>query len=85
MVGDDDMMMVQVVELNEDDFIKEGGIMYNFIMFMQFIDDKKVKVEFIGKKVGDKINVNIDDIMCGECDKVVLFGIFVEELVNYGF
>lgn len=83
-VGDDDMLLVQVVELNDDDSIKEGGILHSSTTSLQFIEDKKVKAEFVGKKVGDKVNVDIDTVTRGDRDKAALLGISEGELAKHG-
>ncbi|MCO5268093.1 MAG: trigger factor [Brumimicrobium sp.] len=56
-VGEKDMIMGQFVELTDKGEIKEGGVMNNSTVTMEFID-KKAQKELLGKKVGDKIVID---------------------------
>lgn len=56
-VGEKDMIIGQFVELDDKGEIKEGGVMNNSTISMEFID-AKAKKELTGKKVGDKVVIN---------------------------
>lgn len=81
-VGESDMILGQFVELNEDGSIKEGGIMHSSTIALQFTEDEATKKELIGKKVGDKINVNPFKVSKGGKDTAAMLGIKEEELAN---
>lgn len=81
-VGDGDMILAQFVELNEDGSIKEGGIMHSSTISMEFVEDKKVKKDLVGKSKGDKIVVEPAKVSRGEKDTAAMLGISEEELAN---
>ncbi|MGC6433325.1 MAG: trigger factor [Crocinitomicaceae bacterium] len=81
---DKDLVLAQFVELNEDNSIKEGGIMHSSTISMEFIEDKKVKKELTGKKVGDKLTVDPLKVSRGGKDTAAMLGIKEEELANIG-
>jgi trigger factor len=72
--------MSQFVELNEDDSIKEGGILHSSTVSMEFIENKKVKKELTGKEVGFKTIVNPTDVSRGGKDTAAMLGVKEEEL-----
>lgn len=78
-VGDQDMILAQFVELNEDESIKEGGILHTSTVSMEFVSDK-AKKELKGKKVGDKVIVNPEDVSRGGSDTAAMLGIKEDEL-----
>lgn len=79
-VGEKDLLMAQFVELNEDGEIKEQGILNSATISIEFIEKDAVKKKFIGKKVGDKIEVNPVDVSRGGKDTASMLGIKEEEL-----
>lgn len=79
-VGESDMVLAQFVELNDDESIKEGGIMHSSTVSMEFVEDKKVKKELLGKKVGDKIVVDPVKVSKGGADTAAMLGVKEEEL-----
>lgn len=79
-VGESDMVLAQFVELNDDESIKEGGIMHSSTVSMEFVEDKKVKKELLGKKVGDKIVVDPAKVSKGGADTAAMLGVKEEEL-----
>ena len=79
-VGEKDMILAQFVELNDDDSIKEGGIMHTSTVSMEFVEDKKTKKELTGKKVGDKIVVSPKNVSRGGADTAAMLGVKEEEL-----
>ncbi len=81
---DKDLVLAQFVELNEDNSIKEGGIMHSSTISMEFVEDKKVKKELTGKKVGDKLTVDPLKVSRGGKDTAAMLGIKEEELANIG-
>ena len=81
---DKDLVLAQFVELNEDNSIKEGGIMHSSTISMEFVEDKKVRKELTGKKVGDKLTVDPLKVSRGGKDTAAMLGIKEEELANIG-
>lgn len=79
-VGDSDMVMAQFVELNEDESIKEGGILHSSTISMEFIEDKKVAKELKGKRVGDKLVVNPVSVSRGGKDTASMLGVEESQL-----
>ena len=79
-VGENDLVLAQFVELNEDGEIKPGGIMHSSTVSLEFMEDKKVKSEFIGKKKGDKIVVDPSKVSRGGDDTASMLGIKIEDL-----
>lgn len=82
-VGETDMILGQFVELNDDETIKEGGIMHSSTTSMEFVEDKKVKKSLIGKAKGDKVIVSATSLTRGDRDKAAMLGIKEEELANH--
>ncbi|HNU56285.1 MAG TPA: trigger factor, partial [Flavobacteriales bacterium] len=53
--GDKDMLLGDMIELNDDGSIKEGGIMNRTSMSLEFIEDEASKGALTGKKVGEEV------------------------------
>ena len=81
-VGESDMILGQFVELNEDDSIKEHGILNSSTISMEFVEDAKTKANFLGKVVGDKIIVNPAHVSRGGKDTAAMLAIKEEDLPN---
>lgn len=79
-VGEKDMVLAQFVELNDDESIKEGGILHTSTVSLEFVTDKKVKKSLIGKKIGDKLVVNPTDVSRGGADTAAMLGVKEDEL-----
>jgi trigger factor len=82
-VGESDMILGQFVELNEDESIKEGGILHSSTTSMEFIKDENVKATIIGKKKGDKVVVSAGAITRDAKDKAAMLGVKEEELADH--
>ena len=81
-VSDKDLILAQLVELNEDGSIKEGGILHSSTISMEFIEDAKTKKALTGAKIGDKVTVDPKNISKGGKDTASLLGVKEEELAN---
>jgi trigger factor len=81
-VGENDMVLAQFVELNDDESIKEGGILHTSTVSMEFVSDKKVKKALTGKKLGDKLVVNPNDVSRGGADTAAMLGVTEADLPN---
>jgi len=57
-VEEGDFLQGEICELDETRLIKEGGIKNNTSISLNHIKDEKVRQDFIGKKMGDKIVFN---------------------------
>ncbi len=79
-IGDRDMVLGQFVELNEDESIKEGGILHSSTISMEFVEDKDTKKALIGKKIGDKVIIDPKMVSRGEADMAAMLGITKDEL-----
>ena len=74
-VSEKDMILAQFVELNNDESIKEGGIMHSSTISLEFIEDDKVKKSLLGKKVDDKVVVDPYKVSKGGKDTAAMLGI----------
>lgn len=81
-VGETDMILGQFVELDEKGEIKEGGIMNSSTISMEFVEDKKVQKELLGKKVGDLVVLDPKSVSKGESDMAAMLGIKQEDLAT---
>jgi len=81
-VGENDMILSQFVELNKDESIKDAGILHTSTVSMEFVGDKKVKKDLIGKKVGDSLIVAPTSVSKGGPDTAAMLGIKEDELEN---
>jgi trigger factor len=79
-VGEKDMILAQFVELNEDESIKEGGILHSSTISLEFVEDKNAKKTLTGKKKGDKVVVDPAKVSRGGADTASMLGIKEEEL-----
>jgi len=81
-VVEKDMVLAQFVELNDDGSIKEGGILHSSTISMEFVEDKTTAKSLLGKKVGDKVNVNPANVSRGGKDTAAMLGIKEEDLAT---
>jgi len=79
-VGENDLVLSQFVELNEDESIKEGGVLHSSTVSMEFVGNDKVKKELLGQEVGYKTIVNPADVSRGGKDTAAMLGVKEEEL-----
>lgn len=75
-----DMILGQFVELNEDESIKEGGILHSSTISVEFVEDKATKKALTGLKVGDKVVVDPAKVSRGGKDTAAMLGIKPEQL-----
>jgi trigger factor len=81
-VGEGDMILAQFVELNDAGEILEGGIMHSSTISMEFVEDKKVKKDLIGKGKGDKVVVKPSTVSRGPKDTAAMLGITEDALAT---
>ena len=84
LVSDKDLVLGKFVELNKDGSEKEGGVIHSASVSLEFLDSEKVRKQFNGKKIGDTLKVNPDDLSKGSKDKAAMLGVKEEELQNVG-
>lgn len=78
--ADQDMMMVSLVELDDKGEIKEGGIMNDATIGLEFIEDKKTKKALTGMKTGMTADVDPHKIAKNHDDLGRILGISHEEV-----
>lgn len=76
------MLFGQFVELNDDESIKEGGIMNSSTISVEFLEDKKAQKKLIGKKVGDEVIIDPRDVSRGDSDLASMLNIKEEEVAD---
>jgi trigger factor len=79
-VSGNDMILAQFVELNDDETIKEGGILHSSTISVEFVEDKATKKALTGLKVGDKVVVDPAKVSRGGKDTAAMLGIKPEQL-----
>jgi trigger factor len=81
-VQEKDLILGRFVELNDDKSVKEGGIDHTSSISLEFLDSEDVRKLFVGKKVGDSIELNPDDVSKGPKDKAAMLGVKEDALEN---
>lgn len=81
-VEEKDLLMVQFVELNEDETIKEGGILHSSTISVEFIKDDATKKSLIGKVVADKVIVDPTKVSRGGKDTAAMLGIKEDQMAE---
>lgn len=81
-VSKGDMLLVQFVELNDDESIKEAGVLHSSTISMEFLTDDKTKKSFIGKAKGDKLIVDPAKVSRGGNDTASMLGIKEADLTS---
>ncbi|MFT5858934.1 MAG: trigger factor [Flavobacteriaceae bacterium] len=79
-VGASDLILSQFVELNDDESIKEGGILHSSTVSMEFVTDKDVNKALIGQKPGFKMIVDPLTVSRGGKDMASMLGIEEDQL-----
>lgn len=79
-VAETDMILGQFVELNDDETIKEGGVMNSSTISVEFVEDKATKKKLVGKKVGGKVVVDPANVSRGGKDTAAMLGLKAEQL-----
>lgn len=85
--GEKDMLMGQFVELDKKDEIKEGGIMKDATISVEFVEDKATKKKLTGLKVGDEVVVDPHKVSKGHDDLAKMLEISHEQVhdINTNF
>jgi len=78
--GEKDMLFGDLIELNEEGQIKEGGIMNPATISVEFLKDDATKTLLAGKKKKDEIDVDPRKVSKGDSDMAKMLGISEEEV-----
>ena len=73
--GDKDMVLGDLIELNAEGNIKEGGLMARATTSLEFVEDKATVKSLTGVKVGDEVKVDPHKISKGHDDLAQMLGI----------
>lgn len=80
-VGENDLVKLQWVELNEDGTVKEGGVLHNSSISMDTLKDKdEAKAKLAGLKQGDTAVVDHTLYSENDTDRAAMLGISKEQL-----
>jgi len=77
--GEKDMLICDLVELNADGQVLEGGIFTDTSVSLEFVEKAKLKKELVGTKAGDVVVVNPKDLAKDDNDLARILKISVEE------
>lgn len=83
-VKEKDLILGRFVELNDDKSVKEDGIDHTSSISLEFLDSEEVRKLFVGKKVGDSLELNPDDVSKGPKDKAAMLGVKEDALSTIG-
>lgn len=75
-----DMILGLFVELNDDETIKDGGVMHSSTVSVEFIEDKSTKKALTGLSVGDKVIVDPRKVSKGDKDMATMLGITADKI-----
>lgn len=81
-VGEKDLVLATVTELNDDETEKENGVSNSTTISMEFVEDEAAKKALLNRKIGDTLVVNPADLSRGDSDLAAMLGIKREELAN---
>ena len=73
--GEKDMLLGDMIELNADGTIKEGGIMHRATMSLEFIEGAATKAALTGKAVGDEVTVDPHKVSRDHDDLARMLGV----------
>ncbi|MBK6341371.1 MAG: trigger factor [Flavobacteriales bacterium] len=70
-----DMLLGDMIELNADGTIKEGGIMHRATISLEFLEDAATKAALAGKAVGDEVVVDPHKVSRDHDDLARMLGV----------
>ncbi|MEO8591493.1 MAG: trigger factor [Flavobacteriales bacterium] len=73
--GANDMLLGDMIELNEDGSVKEGGIMNRATISVEFIEDEATKNSLVGKAKGDEVTVDPHKVTKDHDDLTRMLGV----------
>lgn len=80
--GEKDMILGKFQELDENGLIKENGISNSSTISLEFLDDANTSQFFVGKKIGDILEIDPSKVSKNDKDKASLLGISEAQLVG---
>jgi len=83
-ITENELVLGQFVELDDKGEIKPGGILNSSTISVEFVEDKDTKKALKGKKVGEKVVVEVAKLSRGESDLATMLGVKPEELASIG-
>lgn len=73
--GDKDMLLGDMIELNADGSIKEGGIMNRATISLEYLEDEATRAALTGKAVGDEVVVDPHKVSRDHDDLARMLGV----------
>lgn len=73
--GPNDMLLGDMIELNGDGTVKEGGIMNRATISVEFIEDEPTKNSLVGKTKGDEVTVDPHKVTKDHDDLARMLGV----------
>ncbi|MBK9176553.1 MAG: trigger factor [Flavobacteriales bacterium] len=70
-----DMLLGDIIELNADGSIKEGGIMHRATISLEFLEDETTRTALTGKAVADEVVVNPHKVSRDHHDLARMLGV----------
>jgi trigger factor len=81
--GDKDVLFVDIVELDETNNIKPGGVFKSTSVGIDRLKNEELKKKLIGLKKEDKLVINVNELYDTAVDKSVSLGIDKEAAENF--
>ncbi len=81
---DKDMVLGDMIELNDDGSIREGGIMHRATMSLEYITDESTRNSLVGKQTGDEVEVDPHMASRDQDDLAHMLGIEKERVQYIG-
>lgn len=70
-----DMLLGDMIELNADGSIKEGGIMHRATISLEYLEDAATRDSLVGKRVGDEVTVDPHKVSRDHDDLARMLGV----------
>lgn len=82
--SDKDMLLGDMIELNADGTIKEGGVMNRATMSLEYIADEATRAALTGKAPNDEVTVDPHKVSRDPDDLARMLGVESEQLAGIG-
>jgi trigger factor len=80
--SDKDMLLGDMIELNADGTIKEGGVMNRATMSLEYIEDEATRASLSGKTLNDEVTVDPRKVSRDQDDLARMLGVEVDRLAG---
>ena len=77
-----DMLFGDLIELNEEGEIKEGGIMSTSTISLEFVEDDATKKSLVGQKKKDEITIDPRLVSKGDADMATMLGVDATQVTD---